>query len=266
MSDQDRGQITASAAEVYEEFFVPALFREWPPRLLDAARVAAGQRVLDVACGTGVLARAARERVGERGSVVGLDLNPGMLAVARRVEPRVEWREGRAEDLPFPDASLDAVVSQFGLMFFEDRPRALGEMQRVLKPGGRLAVAVWDSIERSPGYAAMNELLLAELGPAAAATLLAPFSLGDQATLRPILAQAGLASATVATHQGTARFPSLESWLHTDVRGWTLADQIDDPTFARLLRAAEKHLARFRHADGTIAFPTPAHVIAATKP
>ena len=165
MASEDRGQISAGAAEVYEQYFVPALFREWPPRLLDAARVAPGQSVLDVACGTGVLARAAIERVGPKGAVVGLDLNEGMLSVARRVEPRVDWRQGAAEKLPFPDGTFDAVVSQFGLMFFADRPRALREMQRVLKPGGRLAVAVWDAIERSSGYAAMNDLLLAELGP-----------------------------------------------------------------------------------------------------
>jgi len=130
MSTDERGQVTKSAAEVYEEFFVPALFQEWASRVTDAAGLRAGQRVLDVACGTGVLARAAAERVGPAGAVVGLDVNDGMLGVARRRAPQLEWRPGRAEALPFEDRSFDAVVSQFGLMFFEDRAAALAEAIR----------------------------------------------------------------------------------------------------------------------------------------
>lgn len=137
----ERGQVSHSAAEVYEEVFVPILM-QWAGRVADAARVQPGQRVLDVACGTGVLARAVAERVGPQGAVVGLDLNEGMLAVAGRKAPHVEWRQGRAEDLPFESQSFDRVVSQFGLMFFADR-RAVQEMVRVLRPGGHLAVAVW---------------------------------------------------------------------------------------------------------------------------
>jgi ubiquinone/menaquinone biosynthesis C-methylase UbiE len=97
MSKIESGQVSASAAEIYEQFYLPALFLEWTPRMADAARVEAGQRVLDVACGTGVLARALVERVGPRGSVVGLDINEGMLAVARRKGPAIEWRQGAAE-------------------------------------------------------------------------------------------------------------------------------------------------------------------------
>jgi ubiquinone/menaquinone biosynthesis C-methylase UbiE len=154
MVETSKGQVTRSAAEIYEEFFVPALFQEWAAPLAAAARIAAGDRVLDVGCGTGALARAAAERVGPNGAVVGLDRNEGMLAVARRLGRDIEWRQGMAEALPFPDASFAAVVSQFSLMFFEDRETALREMWRVIKPGGRLAVAVWDAVERTPGYAA----------------------------------------------------------------------------------------------------------------
>ena len=110
-----------AAATAYEEFFVPALFREWAPRVVDAAQILPGHRVLDVACGTGVLAREAAGRARPTGVVAGLDLNPGMLVVARQLAPAVEWRHGTAESLPFPDHSFDAVVSQFGLMFFRQR-------------------------------------------------------------------------------------------------------------------------------------------------
>jgi len=110
-------QIVASTA--YEEFFVPALFGQWAPRVVDADSVEAGQQALDVACGTGVLAWEAATRVAPTGAVAGLDPSPGMLAVAARVAPGIEWRP--AESLHYPDQSFDAVVSQFGLMFFADR-------------------------------------------------------------------------------------------------------------------------------------------------
>jgi ubiquinone/menaquinone biosynthesis C-methylase UbiE len=159
MDEAERGQVTANAAEVYEEFFVPALFREWADRVADAAAVGPGARVLDVACGTGALTRAVAARVGARGAAIGLDVNADMLAVARRKAPALEWRQGRAEAFGFDSGRFDAVVSQFGLMFFEDRRAALAEMMRVLRPGGRLAVAVWDALERTPGYGAVTLLL-----------------------------------------------------------------------------------------------------------
>ena len=111
-----------SPAEIYEAFFVPALFRQWGPVIAQAAAVVPNEHVLDVACGTGVLACAAAERVGAGGRVVGLDANPQMLAVARRRRAPVEWVEGRAEQLPFDDRSFDAVLSQFGFMFFVEPP------------------------------------------------------------------------------------------------------------------------------------------------
>ena len=111
----------STPAEIYDRLFVPALFARWGPVLADAARLSAGDRVLDVACGTGAATLAAAARVGPTGSVTGLDPNPDMLAVARGKGAPVDWRDGVAEALPFPDASFDAVVSQFGMMFFTDR-------------------------------------------------------------------------------------------------------------------------------------------------
>jgi len=265
VSDGERGQVTSSAAEVYEEFFVPALFQEWSDRVADAVKLRAGDRVLDVACGTGVLTRAAAVRVGPSGAAIGLDVNEGMLAVARRKAPRLDWRSGRAEALPFDTESFDAVVSQFGLMFFEDRRAALAEMMRVLRHGGRLAVAVWDSLERTPGYATVTQLLQRLFGDRVADALRAPFALGDPGALRSLFSSAGIPSATVTTVRGTARFPSIKAWIYTDVKGWTLADMIDDAQLARLLDEAEKALRPFLAADGTVAFEAPAHIVTATK-
>lgn len=258
------GQLTERAADVYEAFFVPALFGEWAPRLADAAQLASGQQVLDVACGTGVLAREAAQRVGA-GNVVGLDCNAGMLQVARQRAGAIDWRCGRAESLEFDDASFDAVLCQFGLMFFTDGAAALREMWRVLRPGGRLVVAVWDAVDTSPGYAAMVGLLHRLFGEHVAAALLAPFCLGDTAVLTPLFEQAGVGDLRVQTITGRAQFDSLSAWVHTDVKGWTLADMIDDAQFAVLQREAETALAEFVQPDGTVAFTAPAHIVAASK-
>jgi ubiquinone/menaquinone biosynthesis C-methylase UbiE len=265
MDAPQKGQVTRSAADVYDEFFVPALFAPWPASVAAAAGIAPGQDVLDVACGTGVLAREAALRVQPGGTVTGLDRNEGMLAVARRKAPEIEWRQGLAEALPFADDRFDAVVSQFGLMFFDDRALALAEMWRVLKPGGRVAVAVWDALERTPGYAAMTAVLQRLFGERVADALRAPYALGDPEALTALATEAGI-PATITTCEGTAHFPSIEAWVHTDVKGWTLADMIDDGQYRQLQQEAPKALQRFVQPDGAVVFEAPAHILRATKP
>jgi SAM-dependent methyltransferase len=254
-----------SPAEIYDEQFVPALFRPWSGVVADAARLGPGQRVLDVACGTGVLACTAAERVGARGSVVGLDANPQMLAVARRKPAQnIEWIDGRAESLPFPDASFDAVVSQFGLMFFDDRVQALREMMRVLRPGGRLAVAVCDSLDHSPGYSALATLLERLFGDAVADAFRAPFVLGDPALLRSLCDQAGIARAEVTAHEGIVRFASIEALVSTErACAWTLGGLLDDAQFEQLLSEAEHELRPFAQSDSNVAFAMPALLVTA---
>jgi SAM-dependent methyltransferase len=255
-----------SPAEVYEAEFVPALFRPFTATVLDDAAVAPGQRVLDVACGTGVLARAAAARVGRTGAVTGLDANPEMLAVARRLDASVEWIDGRAEALPLPDAGFDAVVSQFGFMFFDDRVAALREMQRVLRPGGRLVVAVCDAVERSPGYGALAMLLQTLFGARVADAFRAPFAIGDAAVLRAIAAQAGLDGADVMARTAQVRFGSVDALVSAErACVWTLGGLLDDTQFDLLRREARRVLAPFVQPDGSVAFAMPALVIVARK-
>jgi ubiquinone/menaquinone biosynthesis C-methylase UbiE len=263
--EETTGQVTRSAADVYEELFVPALFAEWAPRLLDAVHIEPQSRVLDVACGTGVVAREARRRLGAGGAVVGLDRNAGMLEVARRAAPDVEWTRAQAEALPFDDQSFDAVFCQFGLMFFEDRAGALREMWRVLRPGASLAVAVWAPLEQNSGYADMARLLERLFGAQVAAELKAPFALGDPETLRSLFLKAGIDRMAIRTAPGTARFPSLGEWVHTDVKGWTLADLIDDAQYETLKHEVETGFRRYVRDDGRVEFSVAAHIAIAVR-
>jgi SAM-dependent methyltransferase len=265
---ESRLQAQIDAAEAYEALMGPALFAEWAAKVAEAARIAPGERVLDVACGTGILAREAATRTGPAGLVAGLDPGPGMLAVARRLAPAVTWREGVAESLPFSDGSFDAVVSQFGLMFFNDRRAALRESVRVLTPGGRLAVAVWDALDRIPAYAAEVALLERIAGREAADAVRAPFVLGDREQLARLFEESGVAGVGVSTDRGTARFSSVRVMVEADVRGWLPIvgivlpeDQID-----RILDEAEQVLQPYTGADGAVAFATSAHIVTGTAP
>ncbi|TXL82159.1 methyltransferase domain-containing protein [Vineibacter terrae] len=253
-------------AEVYETLFVPALFRQWGPIVAGQAEIGDGDTVLDVACGTGVLARAAYERAGLHGKVVGLDANPDMLSVARRNHAQIDWHEGKAESLPFPDASFDAVVSQFGLMFFDDRPGALRQMMRVLRPGGRLAVAVWSALDRAPGYAALARLLGQLFGDSIADAFRAPFVLGDPGRLLALCRAAEIADAKVREHSGTVRFASIDALASAErACVWTLGGLLDDAQFADLLKHADIALRPYVTADGAVVFDMPALVVTARK-
>lgn len=257
--------VRPSPAEIYEQRFVPALFEAWGPRVCAAAGVRAGQQVLDVACGTGAATLAAAARVGTAGTVVGVDANPDMLAVARRKRAELQWQQGRAEALPFPDASFDAVISQFGLMFFDDKVQALREMRRVLRPDGRIAVAVCDAVERSPGYAALAALLDRLFGRGVGDAFRAPFALGDANRLLDLCAAADLGTAQVARLDAEVRFASIDELVATErACVWTLGGLLDDAQFEQLRGAAATALAPFVEArSGAARFSMPGLVITA---
>lgn len=265
--DDSVTQAELEAANAYDALFVPALFGQWAAGLVDAAGIGVGYRVLDVACGTGVLARAAQARTGATGYVAGLDPAPGMLAVARAHQPGIDWRVGVAEALPFEDCSFDAVLSQFGLMFFTDRRRALGEMLRVVSKGGQLVVAVWDALANMPAYAGEVALLERLAGTQAAEAVRAPFVLGEPAQLAALFDSVGADPVVVTTRHGTARFPSIRTMVEADLRGWLpmLGVLLSEAQIARILREAEDALDAYRDPDGSASFPVSAHVVQATK-
>jgi ubiquinone/menaquinone biosynthesis C-methylase UbiE len=261
----DAGQLTSTAAEVYDEFFLPALFAAWAPRVVEAADLQPGMRVVDVACGTGVLALEAAKATAPGGTVVGVDLNAGMLAVARRKAPELQWEQAPAEALPFESETFDAALSQFGLMFFAEQRAAISEMWRVLRPGGRLAVAVWDALDNTPGYSAVTALLARLFGQDVASLLKTPYALGDSDALCALFEVSGVLGARVRRLHGEAKFPSIRSWMHTDVRGWTLADKLDDSQFEHLVSEAEGALGHLASADGSVRFAHDALIATARK-
>ena len=259
---------SGDAATGYQELLVPALMQEWAPRVADAAGIRQGDRVLDVACGTGVLTREAASRTGTAGSVTGLDLSAEMLAVAERLSPEIAWRQGSAQTLPFPEHAFDAVVSQFGLNMSADPVTALREMVRVLVPGGRLAVAVWGSLEDTPAYAAEVELVERLAGEAAGDALRAPFALGDPRRVADLCAAAGIRDARVALRQGRGRFPSIRTMVEVDVRDWLqiVGITLDEAVIDAILRAAETELRPFLTVDADgVAFDSPAVLTTATR-
>ena len=258
-------QLSVEAAEVYEARFVPAIFGEWAPHLVEAAGVVAGQAVLDVACGTGVVARTAADRMGGQGRVVGLDLNEGMLAVAGRLRPDIEWRQGDAADLPFEAGSFDAVLCQSALMFFPDRAGALREMARVATPGGTVAVQVWDRLEAQEGFGAMYGAFAEHLGPEAMELESSYWVLGDLDLVGSLFEAAGLRVTGTRTRAGTVRYDSAEEAVATEIEATPLAERIDPESYRRLLEAAGEALRPFTVAGGRIELPIKGHLITAAK-
>lgn len=256
-----------STVSWYQELLVPALFESWTDQVLIEARLNATDRLLDVACGTGVLARAAADQLGAEGYVEGLDMNPGMLEVAKKLNPHIEWHRGVAEDLPWEDHSFDVVVSQFGLMFFEDCQIALREMFRVLKPQGRLVVTVFDSLDHIPGYERITKVFSAVAGEEVAEALRFPFSFGDTDELKSLCSKSEITSAKIKTYKDEAHFSDVRAMVLADVNGWfPLAGiTLNEKQIDEVVNRAEIGLKKFIAPDRSVTFPMSAHFIVATK-
>lgn len=231
MKKQEQWQLHGNAPEIYERYLVPAVFAPWVPSLMEAAALRPAERVLDVACGTGIVARGAARVVGAGGRVVGIDLNRGMLEVARSVPPApnaatIEWHEASVDAMPFADASFDAAFCQQGVQYFLDRVAALREVHRVLIPSGKLILSVWRSLEYTPGYAALAEALERHIGLQTRDTMLAPFSLGDAKEVRMVVVEAGFRDVSIRPEAGTVHFSSPEEFVIRRLAGSLLADAV----------------------------------------
>src|SRR5690606_37484122 len=203
-----------NAAENYERYFVPTIGRPVAATLIEAAALRPGERVLDVASGTGVVARLAAERVGREGTIEGLDANPAMLAVAREAAPRelsITWHQAAAEQIPLADESFDAVLCGMGLQFFADREGALRQMRRVLVPGGRLLANLPGPMP--PPLEEMADALARHVSREAASFLHAVFSLHDAGEIRALAEGAGFDEVAVRSETVKLALPSPAAFL-----------------------------------------------------
>jgi ubiquinone/menaquinone biosynthesis C-methylase UbiE len=258
--------LSVEAAERYEAMFVPALFAEWAPRLADAAGITPGQAVLDVACGTGIVARTVADRLAGDGRVVGVDLNEAMLTVARRIRPDLEWRQGDVAALPFPDGEFDVVVCQMALMFFPDLTGSLREMARVARRGGLVAVAVPSSLDDQPAYGPFVELAVREAGAAARALLDTYWRCGDPEQLVRTAETAGLTPLTRETYVGTARFASPDGLPETEIDASPLGAQISDDVRRRIIEGTRDILLPWITDDGALHAPLHGHLLTCRAP
>ena len=264
MTTSETFQISPEQAEIYEARFVPALFAEWAPALVEAAGLEPGQSVLDVACGTGIVTRTAADRVGPTGALTGLDLNEAMLTVARGLRPDITWRQGDVAALPFADGAFDAVLCQSALMFFPDATGALREMGRVCKSGGVVGVQVFSTLDEQPAYGPWIEMVAGHVGPDAINLLGTYWVHGDLEQLSGRFSDAGLGAPNVTTRTGTARFGSIDEFVLTEISSTPLIDRITDEQQERILADSRDVLARFA-GPGVVELPLAGHLVVARK-
>ncbi len=215
MSTPSYRDFTGTAAENYQRYFVPAIGAPVAEDLLALADLAPGERVLDVACGTGVVARLAAERVGAGGAVTGVDVAADMIAVAEATPAPegapIEWQTGDATSLPLSDDSYDVVLCQMGLMFMEDRAGALAEMRRVTAPGGRVVVNTPGAIQ--PPFELMEQAIVEHVSPELGGFVRAVFSMHDPDALAGLLREAGLEDVSASESKATLRLPGPADFL-----------------------------------------------------
>jgi ubiquinone/menaquinone biosynthesis C-methylase UbiE len=267
MSKSEQWHLTSQAAELYERYVARYILGPWAPLLVDAARLAAGERVLDLACGTGVVARAAAQRVGPAGHVVGIDLNPAMIEVARALPAAtgapIEWLEGSALDIRLKDAGVDVVLCQQGLQFFPDKPVALSEMRRVLDHGGRLALSVWNS---SGLYnSAVGEALARFIGNEAAVRFCASRQAPDREELHRLATQAGFSAVDVRVSRIDIHLPHLDQFALDHLAATPVASLVaaaDSGAREEIGASVVRQLARYADGDG-ITYPEETYMLTA---
>jgi SAM-dependent methyltransferase len=257
----------AGFPQMYERCLVGPLFQPWVEAILEQVQLSPGDRVLDIACGTGIVARVASEKLGRSGDVVGVDVSADMIAVARAAAPDVDWREGNAAALPLRTGEqFSVVVCQQGLQFFADKPAAVEQMRCALGKGGRVAVATWRSDDEIPFFRELRRVAERHLG----AIVDQRHSLGDASRVEALLRGAGFHQLCSATLSRRIRFPDGAPFLHLNAMalvgmsdaGKNMTDQQRKEAVATIVRESEPVLQLFGGEAG-LAFDTSTNLVSA---
>jgi len=261
-------QLGGPAALHYARRIAPVLFAPWAAVLMNRAALFPGSAVLDLACGTGVVARIAALRSGVRGKVIGLDSNPAMLAVARQAPlphggARIEWQHGNALELPFADASFDRVLCQQGFQFFEDRRAAAREAARVLRPGGQVAASVWSHPDHNPLATALIETLGQYAGCRTARAMAVPFSLAP-GEFEASIKEAGFQISERGEVCLEVRVPDAKLFIYGLLSALPFASEIEALDQDLLVRDTLDRLSFAIDGPG-MRLPTRAYIIVATR-
>ncbi len=260
-------QLRGSGPEAYERYMVPIHCLTLAEDLIERVKLQPRERVLDIACGTGIVSRYAALRVGTLGHVTGVELNPAMLEVARKVAAyfdQIEFLEGSALELPVPDAHFDVALCQQAIMFFPDRERAVREMHRVLKPGGRVGLNVFRTPEFVPSFAYLIEALAKHASPTAAEYMRAPFVMESVDQMRSLFEQAGFADIEVVIRVDTLRYPSVEHLVRYETLNIS-EPEIHTPQVQDALMREMVTLAKANVDDHGVVFPVQQFVVVAKK-
>jgi len=250
-------EITDEMVRVHEQYLVPAIYAQWAARVAEVAEIEMGHHVLDVACGTGSLARAAQLETGLKGKVVGLDLSEKMLEAARRHSKTVEWTLGDAASLPFEDDSFDRVTCQFSLMFLSNRVATIKEMRRVCKPDGLVVLAIWGPLMHGSAYVDMIRVVREMYGEPAARKLGLPWELGKPGVMDALLVASGIDEYVCHERLGLARYPSDEAFLEAHLK---LGEEFDGLSFPALLNKARGNLRAHLSSEGQLLTKLNAHI------
>lgn len=267
MAKNEQWHMSAEAAELYERIPARYILGPWAPLLVRAGAVATGDRVLDVACGTGVVTRIAAQRAGLTGHAIGVDLNPGMIAVAKSLpapdSPPIEWLVRNALDLRLPDSSFDVVLCQQGLQFFPDKTLALKEMRRVLVDGGRLAFSVWNNIGLY--NAAVSEALSTFVNEETATRFCASRKVPGSDELRRLTTEAGFTAVEVDVGRIEVHLPSLDEFVLEHLAATPVAAPVAaaDPAARKKVGEHVKRQLQHYAENGGVTYPEETYVITA---
>lgn len=249
-------------AETYERILVPVIFAPWAQDLIERARpIGPADRILDLGCGTGIVARRLRERLGGGARITGVDASTEMIAMARTLAPELDWREGNAMKLPFADATFELAVSQQMLQFVPDRVAALREIRRVLVPGGRLVAATWRARREQPLYEVLGQIAERHLGAANEKR----FSFGDDSALRAVLSDAGFTAIRVEVVTRTDHYRQFPYRLNALAANFDLSGLSAAEREARLstVEAESIEASKPFAVEGGIAAPSSANLVTA---